>query len=93
VLAVVDPFARAGSPPLVTEGTCEGMIATGARGGGGFGYDPLFIVPAAGKTMAELSDAEKNAISHRARAVQALHPILAKLAEDRVRDAIRIGSS
>jgi XTP/dITP diphosphohydrolase len=93
VLAVVDPFASAGSPLLVTEGICEGMIATGARGGGGFGYDPLFIVPAAGKTMAELRDVEKNEISHRALAVRALVPILAKLAEDRVRDAMRIGSA
>jgi XTP/dITP diphosphohydrolase len=93
VLAVVDPFARAGSPPIVTEGTCEGIIATGARGGGGFGYDPLFIIPAAGKTMAELRDIEKNAISHRALAVHALAPILTKLANDRLRDAIRISSA
>ena len=93
VLAVVDPFARPGSPPLMTEGTCEGVIATGPRGGGGFGYDPLFIVPAASKTMAELSDAEKNAISHRAVAVRALRPILTKLSEDRLRDALRIASA
>jgi XTP/dITP diphosphohydrolase len=93
VLALVDPFARPGSPPIVTSGTCDGVIATGPRGGGGFGYDPLFIVPAAGKTMAELSDAEKNAISHRAVAVRALRPILAKLSEERVRDALRIGNA
>jgi len=92
VLAVVDPFARPGSPPILTAGNCDGIIATGPRGGGGFGYDPLFIVPAAGKTMAELSDAEKNGISHRALAVRALCPILAKLSEDRLRDALRIVS-
>jgi XTP/dITP diphosphohydrolase len=92
VLAAVDPFRPAGSPPFVTEGSCEGIIATGPRGGGGFGYDPLFIVPAAGKTMAELTEAEKNAGSHRAIAVRAMRPILTKLSEDRLRDAIRIVS-
>jgi XTP/dITP diphosphohydrolase len=93
VLALVDPFARPGAPPIVTEGTCDGVIATGPRGGGGFGYDPLFIVPAVGKTMAELSDAEKNGISHRALAVLALRPILTKLSEDRLSDALRIVSA
>ena len=92
VLAVVDPFARTASPPIVASGTCDGFIATGPRGGGGFGYDPLFIVPAAGKTMAELSDGEKNAISHRAVAARALRPILTKLSEERVRDALRIAA-
>jgi XTP/dITP diphosphohydrolase len=93
VLAVVDPFARPGSPPLVTEGTCHGIIATGPRGGAGFGYDPLFIVPGAGKTMAELGDAEKNEISHRAAAVRALRPILSKLSDERLGDALRIASA
>ena len=92
VLAVVDPFARTGSPTIVTSGTCDGFIAQGPRGGGGFGYDPLFIVPAAGKTMAELSDVEKNTISHRAVAVRALRPILTQLSQERVRDALRIGA-
>ena len=92
VLAVVDPFASSGSPPLVTEGTCEGTLATGQRGSAGFGYDPLFIVPGSGKTMAELSDAEKNAISHRAIAARALRPILTKLSDDRLSDALRIVS-
>jgi XTP/dITP diphosphohydrolase len=92
VLALVDPFARPGSPPFLTEGTCEGAIATGPRGSAGFGYDPLFIVPGSGKTMAELSDAEKNTISHRAIAVRAMRPILTKLSEDRLNDALRIAS-
>ncbi|MET0594423.1 MAG: RdgB/HAM1 family non-canonical purine NTP pyrophosphatase [Polyangiaceae bacterium] len=90
VLALVDPFGAAGGAPHITEGTCEGVIATGARGGGGFGYDPLFIVPTAGKTMAELSDTEKNSISHRALAARAMRPILTKLGEERVRDALFI---
>ena len=50
------------------EGTCEGVILTERRGTGGFGYDPVFFVPEIGKTMAEMSPGEKNAISHRGRA-------------------------
>ncbi|MDR0381940.1 MAG: RdgB/HAM1 family non-canonical purine NTP pyrophosphatase [Oscillospiraceae bacterium] len=57
---------------LTAEGVCEGEIAPEPRGAGGFGYDPLFYVPKYGKTMAELSDDEKNEISHRGRAVRAL---------------------
>ena len=90
VLALVDPFGAPGTAPYITEGTCEGVISTGARGGGGFGYDPLFIVPTAEKTMAELSDTEKNSISHRALAARAMRPILTKLGEERVRDALFI---
>jgi XTP/dITP diphosphohydrolase len=90
VLVLVDPWALPGLPPLMTEGTCEGRIAREPRGGAGFGYDPLFIVERMNKTMAELADAEKNAISHRALAVQALRPRLASLLETRVREAHRI---
>jgi XTP/dITP diphosphohydrolase len=50
------------------EGVLEGMIATEPRGAGGFGYDPIFYLPAYGKTVAELPAEEKNRISHRARA-------------------------
>jgi XTP/dITP diphosphohydrolase len=57
-------------------GVCEGQIAPQERGAGGFGYDPLFLVTGRTQTMAELPEAEKNLISHRARAVQALLPIL-----------------
>lgn len=57
----------------VGEGSCEGRIARDARGGGGFGYDPLFMPDATpGRSMAELSMAEKNAISHRGAALQDL---------------------
>jgi XTP/dITP diphosphohydrolase len=93
VLSLVDPWALPGSAPLVAEGTCEGWIAREPRGGGGFGYDPLFIVKGTNKTMAELPDPEKNAISHRALAVHALRPRLAALLEHRIRDAHRIASS
>lgn len=52
------------------EGTVEGRIAHAPRGDGGFGYDPIFYLPELGRTMAELADGEKNAISHRARAMR-----------------------
>ena len=51
------------------EGACEGVLVAAARGGGGFGYDPHFLVPSLGRTFAEIGGAEKNAISHRARAL------------------------
>lgn len=61
------------------EGVCEGEIIPVERGRNGFGYDPLFLVPELGRTMAELSMAEKNRLSHRARAVRAVLPILLEL--------------
>jgi XTP/dITP diphosphohydrolase len=61
------------------EGECAGRIIDTARGRGGFGYDPIFFIPSLGQTMAELSPDEKNIISHRARATQAIRPVLAKL--------------
>lgn len=58
------------------DGACEGVIMPQPRGDNGFGYDPIFLLPQCGKTMAELSDAHKNRISHRAiaarKAAQAL---------------------
>jgi XTP/dITP diphosphohydrolase len=53
----------------LTEGLCKGEIIPEERGTGGFGYDPIFLLPELGKTMAELSMDEKNRLSHRARAV------------------------
>ena len=62
-----------GREPLVVEGRCEGVIGHEERGSGGFGYDPLFVVrDHGGRTMAELTPDEKNAVSHRGRALQAL---------------------
>jgi len=63
---------------LTAEGVLEGVIATEPHGEGGFGYDPVFFVPQLGKTLAQLSVDEKNAISHRARALHALLPELRK---------------
>lgn len=58
------------------EGVFEGLIAEAPRGTGGFGYDPVFFVPEAGRTAAELAPDEKNRISHRARALEALKAFL-----------------
>jgi XTP/dITP diphosphohydrolase len=69
-LVFVDP--RSGEE-RVFEGRCEGVMAAAPRGSGGFGYDPVFLPreDAGGRTMAELSDSEKDAISHRGRALRA----------------------
>jgi XTP/dITP diphosphohydrolase len=59
--------------PHFFEGTCEGRIATEKRGNGGFGYDPVFLPDAyPGRTLAEVSEEEKNAVSHRGNAMRAL---------------------
>ncbi len=63
---------------LVADGVLEGRIIGAPRGANGFGYDPVFEVEGLGRTLAELSDAEKNALSHRARAVHALAALLAE---------------
>jgi XTP/dITP diphosphohydrolase len=60
----------------LAEGACEGEIIPDERGDGGFGYDPIFLIKGFGRTMAEISPEEKNRVSHRARAVQALFPTL-----------------
>lgn len=57
---------------LTVRGVCEGVILRDFRGEGGFGYDPLFCIPALGKTFSELTAQEKNAISHRGRALEAM---------------------
>jgi XTP/dITP diphosphohydrolase len=87
VLALVDPWAPAGTALIIARGSCEGSIAREPRGTGGFGYDPLFIVSGMNRTMAELSDVEKNSLSHRALAIQALRPALSGLLESRWRAA------
>jgi XTP/dITP diphosphohydrolase len=70
-LAYVDPTS---GQEQVFEERCTGTLAAAPRGEGGFGYDPAFLPDdgAPDRTMAELSDAEKDAISHRGRAVRAL---------------------
>ena len=59
--------------PRFFEGVCEGSIATERHGAGGFGYDPVFLPDAyPGRTLAEVSEEEKNAVSHRGRAIRAM---------------------
>jgi XTP/dITP diphosphohydrolase len=67
-------YAEPGGNERTFEGVCRGTLAAEARGSGGFGYDPVFVPDDLrdGRTMAELSDAEKDAISHRGRAARAL---------------------
>lgn len=65
--------------PLVVEGRTQGVILDEARGSEGFGYDPLFFYEPYGKTFAELSAEEKNAISHRGKAIEALACELKKM--------------
>jgi XTP/dITP diphosphohydrolase len=62
--------------PLVAEGLWRGEIARAPTGANGFGYDPLFLLPALGKTAAELDPAQKNRISHRAKALHRLLELL-----------------
>jgi XTP/dITP diphosphohydrolase len=69
-------IATPGDRLAYSQGNCPGEIISTERGTNGFGYDPIFLIPAAGLTMAELSMAEKNQISHRARAVIAALPVL-----------------
>jgi XTP/dITP diphosphohydrolase len=65
-----------GAREVVREGACEGRVLEVGRGTGGFGYDPLFLVVEKGRTMAEISAAEKNEISHRAAAFRSLAAVL-----------------
>ena len=58
--------------PVIAEGVWRGRILTGRRGEGGFGYDPVFLDPVLGRSAAELPPAEKNRVSHRARALREL---------------------
>jgi XTP/dITP diphosphohydrolase len=74
VLALV---RRRGALPETFEGTCNGLITTEPRGERGFGYDPYFLSDDLGKTFGEATDEEKDAVSHRGRAVRALLDALA----------------
>ncbi len=71
--ALADP---AGEVRVVVEGRCHGVITREPRGNGGFGYDPLFLIPEYHRTFGELSPRVKHALSHRARALAQLRPVL-----------------
>jgi XTP/dITP diphosphohydrolase len=72
VIAVVSQDGK----EAVAEGSCRGIIGFKEKGRKGFGYDPLFILPKDGKTMAELSLEEKNEISHRGKALRKIRKII-----------------
>ena len=71
-----------GEETLITEGHCPGRMLYERRGTGGFGYDPLFLYEPLNKTFAELNEEEKNSVSHRARACEAMCRILEKRMKD-----------
>jgi XTP/dITP diphosphohydrolase len=73
-------LARPDGGEQVTEGVLRGRLIRARRGTGGFGYDPVFVPDGATLTTAELSPADKDAISHRGRAFRALAPAIAALA-------------
>jgi XTP/dITP diphosphohydrolase len=75
VIALVLPDGR----EFHTQGICEGQIAMHEAGDGGFGYDPIFWLPERQCTIAQLSAAQKHAISHRGQATRAMHAILQRL--------------
>ncbi len=70
----------AGNVVASVEGRCHGVIVTERRGAGGFGYDPLFLVPEYGQTFGELPPEVKQRMSHRAKAFADLRPALEELA-------------
>ncbi len=80
VLACLDPLRP--DAPVLAEGTFVGRIAGAPRGRGGFGYDPIFepeFEPPGGRTVGQMSQVEKNAVSHRARAATAMASALRRL--------------
>ena len=68
---------------FVTEGRANGEITENASGNGGFGYDPIFYCPELGKTFADLSSDEKNAISHRGKAIENFSKKLLEITKDK----------
>lgn len=78
VIAIATPTGET----VLAEGACEGRIAREPHGAGGFGYDPIFLLPDRGETMADLAAADpdlKNRISHRGRALEAARHLLERL--------------
>ena len=64
---------------LFADGNCYGEILPEERGDNGFGYDPIFLIPSLGRTLAELTRSEKAGLSHRGQAMRAMAPKLARL--------------
>jgi XTP/dITP diphosphohydrolase len=76
LLALVAPWGE----ETVVEGVVEGVLTDRPRGTGGFGYDPIFLVPSLGQTFGELPAAQKDRLSHRARAAARARPLLTRWA-------------
>ncbi len=76
-------IATKGGEVQLTEGTVEGRIAGDPRGDNGFGYDPIFLLPERGLTMAELPAGEKQRVSHRGEAARKALTILEQMLRDR----------
>lgn len=77
VAVLMDPAGHM----MVREGRCPGVVGYDLRGEGGFGYDPIFLLPEKGCSLAELSPEEKDLVSHRAQAIGAMIPVLTALAQ------------
>lgn len=77
--AVVVIASPEGRVVAEADGSCEGLIGFVRKGAGGFGYDPLFVVPQFGQTMAELSSETKHSISHRGEALRRLKEPLTRV--------------
>ena len=69
-------FYTDGERELYTQGEIQGVITENPRGTNGFGYDPVFYIPEVKKTMAELTSAEKNKLSHRGQAMRKFRKLL-----------------
>ena len=78
VIAIAEP----GGASHLVRGECHGIIIREPRGTSGFGYDPVFLLPEPGLTLAELSQEQKNTVSHRARAAQQARSVLVSLAHE-----------
>jgi XTP/dITP diphosphohydrolase len=84
--ALVTPDGAGGFVERVVEGRLEGTVLRKPRGSNGFGYDPIFVPAGETKTTAEMSAADKDAISHRGRAFRALAPYLAQVSSSAAPD-------
>lgn len=78
VMALASPDGKV----ILEEGRLEGLITDAPRGENGFGYDPVFLLPSLGRTLAELPADEKNRLSHRSLALARMRPHLAQVASD-----------
>ena len=78
VIAIALPDSRS----FTVKGICTGLISNEPAGENGFGYDPIFYIPEAGRTMAQLTPEEKNRISHRGKALEKAFEMIKKISGD-----------